>query len=120
MQVSAYHGGMNRKASVLLPIELAILEAAQSLRAEGCSQFHGFGLAQRMQSQQGARALTAHGTLYRALGRLEKRNYLESSWEDFHDKLEGRHLRRRLYKLTRSGDQALAAAQAAAQDAQTT
>lgn len=51
--------------------------------------------------------MTAHGTLYKALARLEEFGLLTSSWEDA-AAVEGRP-RRRLYELTGKG---AAAAQA--------
>ena len=54
-----------------------------------------------MREQSGSRALTAHGTLYKALGRLEERGLLTSAWEDA-AAAEGRP-RRRLYELTGEG-----------------
>ena len=81
------------------------------LRA-GQASFHGFGLAQIMREQRGSRSLTAHGTLYKALSRLEQFGLLSSRWED-PAAAEGRP-RRRLYELTGRG--ALVAEQAAAGD----
>jgi len=63
--------------------------------------FHGFGLAQAMREQSGSRSLTGHGTLYKALGRLEEFGLLASRWED-PAAAEGRP-RRRLYELTGEG-----------------
>ena len=75
-------------------------QAARTLPS-GAVTFHGFGLAQTMREQRGARSLTAHGTLYKALGRLEELGLLTSRWEDA-DAVEGRP-RRRLYELTGLG-----------------
>jgi DNA-binding PadR family transcriptional regulator len=79
------------------------------LRA-GQATFHGFGLAQSMREEGGSRALTSHGTLYKALSRLEEFGLLASRWEDA-SAAEGRP-RRRLYELTGQGagvaEQALA------------
>jgi PadR family transcriptional regulator, regulatory protein PadR len=86
-----------RKSGTLLPLETEILEVALSMR----SAFHGFGLAQAMREQSGASSLTAHGTLYKALGRLEEFGLLASRWEDA-AAAEGRP-RRRLYELTGQG-----------------
>jgi DNA-binding PadR family transcriptional regulator len=90
-----------RKPGTLLPIEADILEAALSLHRAGQPTFHGFGLANAMRQQNGARSLTAHGTLYKALSRLEEHGLLTSSWEDA-AAAEGRP-RRRLYELTGRG-----------------
>jgi DNA-binding PadR family transcriptional regulator len=91
-----------RKAGTLLPLEAEILEVAMSLLRAGHTTFHGFGLAQRMREESGSRALTAHGTLYKALGRLEEFGLLASRWEDPEAAAEGRP-RRRLYELTGEG-----------------
>src|SRR4051794_34342409 len=90
-----------RKPGTLLPLELEILETALALRRSGHEAFHGFGLAQAMREQRGSRSLTAHGTLYKALGRLEERGLLASRWEDAAS-IQGRP-RRRLYELTGAG-----------------
>lgn len=99
-----------RKPGTLLPLETEILETALSMLSSGQATFHGFGLAQTMREQSGSRALTGHGTLYKALSRLEEFGLLSSRWEDA-TVAEGRP-RRRLYELTRQGahvaEQALA------------
>jgi DNA-binding PadR family transcriptional regulator len=71
------------------------------MRRSGQATFHGFGLAQAMREQSGSRALTGHGTLYKALSRLEQFGLLTSGWED-PAAAEGRP-RRRLYELTGQG-----------------
>jgi PadR family transcriptional regulator, regulatory protein PadR len=93
-----------RKPGTLLPLETEILGVALSLRRSGHAAFHGFGLAQTMREQKGSRALTGHGTLYKALGRLEDFGLLASRWED-PEAAEGRP-RRRLYELTGQGARA--------------
>jgi PadR family transcriptional regulator PadR len=90
-----------RKPETLLPLETEILAVALSMRRSGHATFHGFGLAQTMREQSGSRALTGHGTLYKALGRLERFGLLSSRWED-PEAAEGRP-RRRLYELTGQG-----------------
>lgn len=90
-----------RKPGTLLPLETEILDAALSMRRSGQASFHGFGLAQAMREQAGSRALTGHGTLYKALARLEEFGLLASRWEDA-AAAEGRP-RRRLYELTGQG-----------------
>lgn len=106
-----------RKAGTLLPLELEILEAALELRASGGAAFHGFGLARTMRRASEARSLTAHGTLYKALGRLEELGLLSSRWEEDAAASEGRP-RRRLYELT--GEGARAAERVRAEKAVTT
>jgi DNA-binding PadR family transcriptional regulator len=90
-----------RKPGTLLPLETEILGVALSRVRSGEATFHGFGLAQMMREQSGSRALTGHGTLYKALGRLEEFGLLTSRWEDT-AAAEGRP-RRRLYELTGQG-----------------
>jgi PadR family transcriptional regulator PadR len=90
-----------RKPGTLLPLETEILELALTLFRSGHATFHGFGLAQTMREQSASRSLTAHGTLYKALGRLEEFGLLTSRWED-PAAVEGRP-RRRLYELTGEG-----------------
>jgi PadR family transcriptional regulator PadR len=90
-----------RKPGTLLPLEAEILEAALSEARAGRATFHGFALAQAMREQGGSRALTGHGTLYKALGRLEEFGLLSSRWEDA-EAADGRP-RRRLYELTGEG-----------------
>jgi DNA-binding PadR family transcriptional regulator len=90
-----------RKPGALLPLETEILEIALSLRSSGQPSFHGFGIAQSMRERSGSRSLTSHGTLYKALGRLEEFGLLTSEWEETAT-LEGRP-RRRLYSLTGEG-----------------
>ena len=63
---------MRRKDGQLIPIEQSILVAAARLRGQGVEEFHGFWIAKEMGDREGARLLTGHGTLYRALGRLEQ------------------------------------------------
>jgi PadR family transcriptional regulator, regulatory protein PadR len=91
-----------RRPGTLLPLETEILEVALSMLRSGQATFHGFGLAQSMREESGSRSLTAHGTLYKALGRLEEFGLLTSRWEDAAAAAEGRP-RRRLYELTGEG-----------------
>lgn len=100
-----------RKPGTLLPLEAEILEVALSmLRSGQQAAFHGFGLAQTMREQRGSRSLTGHGTLYKALNRLEEFGLLVSRWEEA--TAAGGRPRRRLYELTTQGvrvaEQALA------------
>jgi DNA-binding PadR family transcriptional regulator len=102
-----------RKPGTLLPLETEILGVALSMFRLGQATFHGFALAQTMREESESRALTAHGTLYKALSRLEDFGLLTSHWEDA-AAAEGRP-RRRLYALTGQG--ARVARQALADDA---
>jgi PadR family transcriptional regulator PadR len=99
---------MRRKPGELLPIEQAILAAGLDLRRIGTDEFHGFAVAKRMQDIGEAHQLTAHGTLYKALGRLETSGLLASHWEQADLALEEGRPRRRLYRVTGAGEKALA------------
>lgn len=99
---------MRRKTGSLVPLEVSILEAGLDLRLRGSTSFHGFLLAKEIKDREAARLLTAHGTLYRALDRLQRAGFLESDWEDpLVAASEGRP-RRRFYWVTAAGETALA------------
>ena len=83
-----------------MPLESEILEMALALRSSGQDTFHGFGLARSLKEGGSARNLTAHGTLYKALSRLEGSGLLSSRWDE--TEVDGRP-RRRLYELTGEG-----------------
>ena len=105
---------MRRKAGTLVPLEVGILEASTTLRARGLREAHGFLLARTVAEGAEARRLTAYGTLYKALDRLERAGHLESRWEDPDYAAEAARPRRRLYRLTAVGEAALAGARRAA------
>ena len=91
---------MRRKADQLLPLEISVLEAAVALQRRGTTAFHGFLLAKVIKTASDRRLLTAHGTLYRALHRLERAKLIEAFWEDPHEAARERRPLRRLYRLT--------------------
>ena len=103
---------MRRKPGTLLPLEVDILQAGLELRRTGGARFHGFQLAKQIADHAGPRPLTAHGTLYKALQRLEEAGLLESQWEDPDIAATQGRPRRRLYAVTGAGEHALAAWQA--------
>ena len=107
-QISAYNPLVKRRPGTLLPLEADICAAARRLRRE----FHGFELAKSLADGGDSKRLTAYGTLYRALGRLESMGLLTSRWEEPQEAETGRPLRR-LYRLTDLGKRALAEAAAA-------
>lgn len=94
---------------MLLPIELDILRVAAQVTQEPAGELHGFELASLLAVGEEARKLHGHGTIYKALGRLEAAGLLSSRWEVIDESVAGRP-RRRLYRLTASGASALAAA----------
>lgn len=99
---------------MLLPLEISILTAGLDARRAGHDEFHGFAVASAIQERDAARRLTAHGTLYRALARLEAGGLLESRWEDAETAEAAGRPRRRLYQVTGPGEIALSRARAAA------
>jgi len=103
---------MRRKPGSLLSIELSILDAGIELRVRGTPYFYGFLIAKEIKEREGARLLTAHGTLYKALDRMEKAGLLESRWEDPEIAALASRPRRRMYVVTAAGEAALVSARA--------
>jgi DNA-binding PadR family transcriptional regulator len=101
---------MRRKKGTLLPIEVSILQVGIELAVRGASRFHGFMIAKEIKDRDDAKLLTAHGTLYKALDRLQKAGHLESDWEDPLVAAQEGRPRRRLYHVTAAGEAALVAA----------
>lgn len=95
-------------------MEVAILRAAVGLRANGVQEFHGFMIAKEMVDRRDSRRLTGHGTLYKALDRLREMGFLVDRWEDPMIAAEEGRPRRRLYRVTVPGQQALLDADARA------
>ena len=104
---------MRRKPGTIVPLERAILEASVTLRSRGLAEAHGFLLARTIGDATDARRLTAYGTLYKALDRLERAEFLESRWESPEYAAEAARPRRRFYRITAMGEAALATARAA-------
>jgi PadR family transcriptional regulator len=101
---------MRRRKGRLLDIEEAILDAGIALKAQGSAHFHGFSVAKLIQKTHDSQRLTAHGTLYKALGRLERAGLLASEWEDADLAADAGRPRRRLYSVTDLGETSLALA----------
>ena len=78
-KISAYTVYMRRKAGSLIPIEILILEAGSAIKTRSDLGFHGFMIAKEIKERERARLLTAHGTLNKALGMMEKR----ACWKAF-------------------------------------
>ena len=92
----------------MLPIELDILKVCSSRSLSGSPECHGFLIASLIKGTENSKLLTAYGTLYRALSRLEKAGFLTSRWEDISLLSGESRPRRRLYKITEAGAKALA------------
>ena len=109
-------GRMRRKAGTLVPLELAICLCAVQLRRRGRTEFHGYEIAKRLGDVADQKLLTAYGTLYRALGRLEEMGLLRSRREDPHIAARENRPGRRLYTLTAAAEGAIEDARKAAAD----
>jgi len=104
---------MRRKPGQLVPLEHAICEAAADLLQRNVREFHGYEIAKHLSTKADRRLLTAYGTLYRALGRLEKMGLVTSRWEDPAVPARENRPGRRLYMLTALGEAAAADARRA-------
>ncbi len=101
---------MRRKAGELIPIEVSILEAGVNLRSAGVAEFHGFQIAGHIRKWEEARLLTAYGTLYKALKRMQRAGLLVTRWEDPAIAAADSRPRRRLYEITPAGEVAVSRA----------
>ncbi|OOB91085.1 PadR family transcriptional regulator [Rathayibacter sp. VKM Ac-2630] len=102
-----------RKQGAVLPLELDLLDAL----IDAGEPTHGFALAASLATGDG-RPLTAHGTLYKALGRMQERGLVSSSWEDKAEANAQGRPPRRCYEVTGEG-RAVAHAAAAARSSAT-
>src|SRR5512133_2557453 len=93
---------MRRRAGQLLGLEVKILEMALILKGQGHPRFHGFHMATQLDGA-GASTLIAHGTLYKALSRLEEGGLLARQWEDPEVAEAEARPRRKYYWLTSEG-----------------
>ena len=107
---------VRRKPGTLLALEISLLEVAVAAHRGGNPEIHGFEAAKAIRDRDAARTLTAHGTLYKALGRMESAGLLESRWEDPDTAVAEGRPRRRLYQVTGAGELALTKAHAAHAD----
>jgi PadR family transcriptional regulator, regulatory protein PadR len=98
---------MRRKPGALVPLELAICVCAIDLRQQEMVEFHGYEMAKRLGDAGDQKLLTAYGTLYRALSRLEQMGMLASRWEDPEIPARENRPGRRLYTLTAAGESAV-------------
>ena len=101
--ISAYNPAVRRKPGGLVPLETSILLAAAGMRTAETPDFYGYQIAKQLADVSDRRLLTAYGTLYRALGRLEKMGLLQSHWEDPQRAADENRPGRRLYALTGEG-----------------
>jgi DNA-binding PadR family transcriptional regulator len=95
-------------------LEVGILAVCSDVGPGGV---HGFAIAKTLTDRGDTRSLTATGTLYRALHRLEDAGLIESWWEE--SPADGRPPRRN-YRITGAGAVALSAARASTPPTTTT
>jgi PadR family transcriptional regulator PadR len=95
---------VRRKVGELVPLETAICLSAADLLRRDIDEFHGYEIARHLADVADRRLLTAYGTLYRALGRLEKMGLLRSRREDPEIAARENRPGRRLYTLTAEGE----------------
>ena len=95
---------------MLLPLEVAILNAAVARASSDQPDLYGFELAKLIAENERVGKLVAHGTLYKALNRLADSGMLDAAWEDPAIALSQGRPRRRLYRVTIRGEQAAASA----------
>jgi PadR family transcriptional regulator PadR len=86
-----------RRPGVLLPIEESILQIGLRRMRDSEPEFYGFAVATELDDD--GRRLTAHGTLYKVLDRLERDGLLTSRWEDA-EEVDVSRPRRRLYQVS--------------------
>jgi len=103
---------MRRRPGAVLPLEQEILSAGVGYATSGNGEFHGYELARLLQDVSDARRLTGHGTLYKALSRMEQAGLLDSHWEDPQIAADEGRPRRRLYRVTGAGASTLSKLQA--------
>ncbi len=97
---------MRRKSGALVPLEAGICRAALELKRERRAEFHGYEIARHLGGEDERKQLTAYGTLYRALGRLEAMGLLRSRGEDPRIAARENRPRRKFYALTAAGESA--------------
>ena len=94
---------MRRKPGALVPLESSLDRRGRATAGPSVHEFHGYEIAKHLAHASDRRLLTAYGTLYRALGRLEQMGLLESHWEDPQIAADENRPGRRLYTLTEQG-----------------
>jgi len=94
-----------RKQDALIPFEITLLGAALDANTPAHHGLYGYQLAKDAVDNRGL-LLVGHGTVYKALGRLESMGLLDGRWEDAADAERERRPRRRLYRITSPGESA--------------
>ena len=99
-----YRDGMPRRAAgALVPLERDLLRL---LAEEPDGDWYGVAISRALSDRE-ATKLLGHGTLYKALDRLERAGCVDSAWELGDASVLGRPLRR-LYRIAAAGQRMLA------------
>jgi PadR family transcriptional regulator, regulatory protein PadR len=101
-----------KATDALTPLERALLEATDRLRAAGTPEVHAYSLTKLLEDAEGEHRWVGYGSLYRALNQLMARGYFTTRWEDPSLAEVAGRPRRRLYTITPAGQRALTTAPA--------
>ncbi|GAA2084106.1 hypothetical protein GCM10009840_20970 [Pseudolysinimonas kribbensis] len=96
---------MPRRSASLL--ELRILDRGLQLETP-THGFYGFALARALRDVEDSSSLVGHGTIYKALIRMESAGLLAAEWEDPLLAAASSRPRRKEYRITREGAAVLA------------
>ena len=102
-----------RVPNTLFPIEKSILVVMVDRELQMRPGIHGYDLAKELAQRENRSRLAGHGTIYRALSRLDEAGLITGVWEAVDPEAKPGRPRRRLYRVTTAGAQALAAAEPA-------
>jgi len=94
-----------RKPGTILTLEYSVLAAITELQSSRADAY-AFSIAATIALSHDEKALTSHGTLYKALGRMVEAGLLSAAWEAPDAATDEGRPRRRLYELTAEGARA--------------
>ncbi len=111
--IYAYRAHMpKRMPNTLFPIEQSMLAVMVERELQMRPGIHGYDLAKELAKRENRNRLAGHGTIYRALWRLEEAGLITGVWAEDPQSEPGRP-RRRLFRVTTAGAQALTASETA-------
>jgi hypothetical protein len=105
-EISPIAMGM-RNNEELTPLQHALLQTIERLRAGGIPEIHAYGLTKVLEDSQGERRWIGYGSQYRAMAELADRGFVSGRWEDASLAEAEKRPRRRLYAITPAGQRAL-------------
>jgi PadR family transcriptional regulator, regulatory protein PadR len=97
-----------RRSDGLTPLQADIVRALVEAAARGEAELHGAAVARRIGRGHRATQLVTQGSVYQSLGRLRARGLVSARWEDAEVAADERRPRRRYYRPTAHGQDALA------------